>query len=289
MARVKLVFKLFAPILFSGGLLSPFSMASTQGIDAIKPFPNAKIDIKTDQQVTSHPIVSSSMKKVNGVVTADSQQWLDGLLNRRLYLLPDGKSSDQAFKFFTDQFKALGVNEVFSCDRFSCGGSNFWANNIFDISKLYGLDKEQAYFLGIKSSAKQDVYYLTYTVKRGNRREYALVDVFTFNKSVKPSSAVNGATIDLLTLPQSEKAYAESELVGKITRFNPENTWLITLQSSAAGSLPEVDQQVEALNRSGSALKAYLVGKGFSEDKIRIQTVVTKDGKPSVSFSMLKN
>ena len=74
------------------------------------------------------------------------------------------------------------LQPCFECDRFSCGESNFWANHIFKIARLYGLDKAQSYFVGSQIEAGKTVYYLVYTVRRGNKREYALVDVFTLGQ-----------------------------------------------------------------------------------------------------------
>ena len=97
---------------------------------------------------------------------------------RTLYQLPQGQSSESGYDFFIDKFAGLGVKELFSCRSFSCGESNFWANDIFNIALLYGQNRQQLYFMG----EKQGVYYSVYSVQRGNGRIYTLVDVFTSDK-----------------------------------------------------------------------------------------------------------
>ena len=94
--------------------------------------------------------------------------------------------------FNTDYFRSIGVKPLYDCQRFHCGDSNLWANNVFDIPTLYGLDKEQAYFIGIKEESGKQIYYSVYTVRRGNHRSYVLVDIFESDKKVEKESVEMG-------------------------------------------------------------------------------------------------
>lgn len=240
--------------------------------DEIAPFPNATLNLEFKQQVTSYPVISSAMKKVNGVVTADSDQWLDGSLDRKLYLLPSGRSSDEAYRFFTEQFEKLGVAPVFSCERFSCGASNFWANNVFDIARLYGLDKTQAYFLGEKKIDGKTVYYLVYTVRRGDKREYALVDIFTAGKT----KVVRSNQVVLTSLPTSSFALARSEAYKSLLKAfeNQTKPLLITVESASAERVSEVDSLSRQLQQFKSLLQSRLREDAIGSSRFRIQWLV---------------
>ncbi len=266
----------------TGAFLFPVSAFS----DDIAPFPNAVLDMELHQQVTSYPVISSSMKKVNGVVMADSEQWLDGALDRKLYLLPSGKSSDEAYRFFTRQFKQLGVEPVFSCERFSCGASNFWANNIFDIARLYGLDKEQAYYLGQKETNGKITYYLTYTVKRGNRREYALVDIFTVGKARGARS--NQVAMDDIPVNTSDLERSEAYKVLLKTLKNQAQPLLITVESASARNTSEVDRLSERLNASQNLLQSRLNDDGIDSQQFRIQTIIGDLKSASLHWQVLQ-
>ncbi|KEQ11229.1 hypothetical protein GZ78_29195 [Endozoicomonas numazuensis] len=267
-------------------LASAFFLPATVFADEIAPFPNATLDLQLKQSVTSYPVISSSMKKVNGIVTADSEQWLDGSLDRKLYLLPSGKSSDEAYRFFTEQFKKLGVTPVFSCERFSCGGSNFWANNVFDIARLYGLDKEQAYFLGQKEVDGKTAYYLTYTVRRGNKREYALVDIFTAGKA----KALKRNQVVLPTLPGSLSALASSDAYKALLKAfeNQSRPLLITVESASAGRVSEVDSLSRQLQEIQTLLQSKLREDAISSSRYRIQSIVGDQGEGTLHWQVLQ-
>ncbi|WP_422138076.1 DUF4892 domain-containing protein [Endozoicomonas sp. ALC020] len=266
----------------AGGLIASATLIA----DEIVPFPNATLNLEFEQQVTSYPVISSPMKKVNGVVTADSEQWLDGSLNRKLYQLPSGKSSDEAYRFFTDQFEKLGVTSVYSCERFSCGASNFWANNVFDVARLYGLDKTQAYFLGEKQVDGKTVYYLTYTVRRGDKREYALVDIFTAGKT----KVVRNNQVVMTTLPTSSSTLARSEAYKSLLKAfeNQTRALLITVESASAERVSEVDSLSRRLQQFKSLLQSRLREDAIGSSRFRIQWIVGDQEEAMMHWQLLQ-
>ena len=60
-----------------------FPVAGWSSATDIQDFPNASIDLQESGPVTSYPVISSTIKKVNGQVTADDEQWLNGSLERK--------------------------------------------------------------------------------------------------------------------------------------------------------------------------------------------------------------
>ena len=230
-------------VLGAGVLLIPALSAAGD----IAAYPNATLDLEVQEARSNHPLVSSSMKKVNGVVLADEQQFLNGWLDRKVYLLPSGHDSHQAFDFFTRQFEQLGVETLYGCQQFSCGDSNFWANNTFNIAKLYGLDKTQAYSIGSLVVDDQEVFYLTYTVRRGNRRVYALVDVFTPEK-VGSDRILASEEFLLNRLPADAESLKRSSSYSNLFRLlknDNSQKLLVLLESAVPESLKEIDTLID--------------------------------------------
>ncbi|MRI34382.1 hypothetical protein EOPP23_15440 [Endozoicomonas sp. OPT23] len=252
--------------------------------DDIKSFPNARIDLEESRQVTSYPIVSSTIKKVNGQVTADEEKWLSGDLERTLYLLPNGRSSEQAFEYFREQLLKLGVAPLFECDRFSCGESNFWANNIFKISRLYGLDKAQSYFVGSRLEAGKTVYYLVYTIRRGNKREYALMDVFTEGKKVSQLSSDEYS----IQLPLNAEAFKKIEAFKQVVSSAADKVALISISSSEAQNNVDLKTKLSQLTDARRAVRRALISKGVSEERFYIQTQVGQASSDSLSVLLLE-
>ncbi|MGI9276219.1 MAG: DUF4892 domain-containing protein [Endozoicomonas sp.] len=281
MARVNRSFSGVVTNLFRGFgagilLIPAFSVAGD-----LAGYPNATLDLEVQEARSNHPLVSSSMKKVNGVVLADEQKFLNGWLDRKVYLLPPGHDSDQAFDFFTRQFDQMGVETLYSCQQFSCGDSNFWANNTFNIARLYGLEKTQAYSIGSLTMDDQEVFYLTYTVRRGNRRVYALVDVFTPEKVgsdriiATEEYLLNRLPTDVESLKRSS---SYSDLLGLLKNDNSKKL-LVLLESTVPGSLKEIDTLMDTKKRFEKAVIDQLGSDGIEPKRVRIQETIRPVGE----------
>ena len=236
---------------------------------------NARLVDSVHEDRQHHPLISSAMKKVNGIIKADSEQWLNGTLSRNLYQLPDGQTSFSAYDHFTRQFEKLGVKPVYQCQRFHCGDSNFWANNVFKIPVLYGLDREQAYYIGHKTVAGQSTYYSVYTVRRGNRRTYSLVDIF------KPAGVVQASvnTSETLYNQMERQGYVylsaedKAEFVKNINNILSNHKSLdlvITLVSPKQNSIRSFDRIKRTAEFNSEELTNQLISKGISEKRFRI-------------------
>lgn len=79
---------------------------------------------------------------------------------------------------------------LFQCEGRDCGRSNTWANQIFGQALLYGRDQEQTYF----AAQVDDQLVAVYLVKRGNRRQYAHVEVWLPDVMPSLGLAVNDAS-----------------------------------------------------------------------------------------------
>lgn len=274
-------------------LLTVIMPVTTKALD-IKPYPGASVEIQINEKRNNYPLISSLMKKVNGVVLADKIQRLNGQLVRTVYQLPTGHESDDAYQFFTDQFKALSIEPMFACNSFGCGDSNFWANNIFDVSTLYGMNKEQYYYIGRKLKSEAIIYYVAYTVKRGNRRVYALVDEFAvpFVSSVGSVQQSNILKFDQ-TL-NNKNQLVQSATYQKIIKSAKEKSTnqliavieipLIMDEGAVNESLSKVDKQLKVFDDLTSLLKQQLKDDNIDEQRFRIlpSFVRTKDNQPNI-------
>ena len=241
----------------------------------LQPYPAASVSLRVDEQRSNHPIVSSPMKKVNSVVLADEMQRLDGHLERRVYQLPSGHESDDGYQFFIQQLKARNVDPLFSCDSFGCGDSNFWANNIFRVSTLYGMSREQHYFLGRKVRPEEVVYYTVYSVKRGNRRVYTLVDEFTVE-----AGAVSGRDdspmafyIDRLPVNADQLSRNDTyrEVLSALRRDGSRQLLVnIELPVILSEGVKGADEQIATRQRQQAMLQEQLKADGITSDRFRI-------------------
>ena len=250
---------LFSAALF---LLTPFSPGYATELAA---YPNAAVAQSVDEERQNHPIITDRMKRVHGVVTSDGAQWLDGQLMRSLYLLPPGHTSNQGFEFYVNSLREQGVETLFECRSFSCGASNFWANDIFAIPTLYGQDKEQAYYIG----KKQASYYTVYAVRRGNGRIYALVDTFTpfdhWNKR-NAERRVTGFVIPL-TAP-----IVKADLMPFVTqmRDNPTMKALLMIRGRMPATLTEFDTRLVQMDKLQQMLLQLLDNQEVSNTRLRV-------------------
>ncbi|WP_263079097.1 DUF4892 domain-containing protein [Endozoicomonas sp. Mp262] len=257
-------------------LLSRFA-GGDSGHDSLAELANAKLVESVSEERQQHPLIFSAMKKVNGLIKADSEQWLDGELSRKLYLLPDGLTSFSAFDHFTRQFEALGAKPVYQCQRFHCGDSNFWANNVFKLPVLYGLDREQSYYIGERSIKGQSVYYSVYTVRRGNRRSYALVDIF--KPAPEDGKSINALGVETLYSQMLHQGYAYLPVKDNEHFINDINTILsnhnslrliISIFSPKPDSIQSFDQTKKNAESHTKELTKLLVTKGIDETRFRL-------------------
>ncbi|MET4694668.1 DUF4892 domain-containing protein [Endozoicomonas lisbonensis] len=255
-------------------LLTAFIPTTATALD-LQSYPAASVSLRVNEQRSNHPIVSSPMKKVNSVVLADEMQRLDGHLERRVYQLPSGHESDDGYQFFIQQLKARNVDPLFSCDSFGCGDSNFWANNIFRVSTLYGMSREQHYFLGRKVRPEEVVYYTVYSVKRGNRRVYTLVDEFTVEAGAVSGSDDSPMAFYIDRLPVSAGQLSRNDTYREVLsalRRNDSRQLLVNIELSVVLSegVNGADEQIATQQRQQAMLQQQLKADGIASERFRV-------------------
>lgn len=248
---------------------------------SIERYPNAEIVRSAYEEKTNYPLVGSAIKKVNGVVRADEEHRLDGQWLRIIYRLPEGHASDAGFQYFSNHLKQLKVEVVYQCESRHCGPSNLWANKVFEEASLYGLDKEQFYSLNRRHIDDKTEYYVLYTVRRGNRRVYAMVDRLVVNvsqdmsaKSVRErrvsSDPLSGRYVDVVT-GKASGLISPQDIDKVMTILDGDRSIPLLL----AGALSQyqvshvpVDQQLEASRQEAKTLQVLLVEHGIPERRL---------------------
>ncbi|WP_211828209.1 DUF4892 domain-containing protein [Kistimonas asteriae] len=273
-------------ILFSLCLLSLWGsayssdMSGSANLAGIERYPNADIVRHSEGKKVNYPLVASAIKKVNGVVRADEEQRLDGAWRRVIYLMPDGHGSDASFRYFSDRLEKLGVKTLYSCEGRHCGPSNLWANKVFEEANLYGLDKDQFYLLGARTVDSHTEYYVLYTVRRGNKRVYAMLDqlivegvqerAFPTAPSSDDGLKASGMEQYWDVVVQPETGTIARQAIDKIlAHLQQDSTTTLLL----AGSVPfdrdlKLDQQIERSRQYGQALKDRLIEENVADERL---------------------
>ncbi|WP_421864141.1 DUF4892 domain-containing protein [Motiliproteus sp.] len=152
-------------------------VSGSSDLSLVQRYPNSWVVDYSQATVPEYRLATGKMKKINGVISPQSAQYLSGRLTRLTYRLPSGRSSHEAFRHFSAEFKNLGAEVLYRCEGRNCGDSDQWANYQFGIQRLYGIDREQ-YYQALRFEAEPGPLHLAfYTVKRGNKRVYVQLDL----------------------------------------------------------------------------------------------------------------
>lgn len=123
--------------------------------------------------LTDYSLPLGSVEQVNGVERLEREERITGRLTRISYRIPQGNTTRKIFGFYKTQLEMQKAEVLFSCQGRECGSSNYWANDVFDFSKLYGVERSQYYL----AARLPGVTVSMYTVERGSRKLYAHIDV----------------------------------------------------------------------------------------------------------------
>ena len=133
-----------------------------------------------EKKLENYRLALGIYKKTRNRWQPESSRRLAGKLNSQTIELSENYDPEEVFNFYRKQLLPQQTSILFSCKSRDCGSSNVWANNHFGIRQLYGLDQFQ--FYGVyqwQLEPDSPTHYITlYTVRRGNNRVYAQIDIF---------------------------------------------------------------------------------------------------------------
>lgn len=257
-------------LLLAQGVTAAEDIPGARDLDQVMRYPNAWIVDYSQASTPEYRLATGSMKKINSLVSPESELELSGRLTRITYQLPSGHSSVDAYNHFKRQFDRLAPEVLFGCEGRNCGDSSQWANAQFGISRLYGIDREQ-YYLALKLPARgaEPASYLAfYAVQRGNKRVYAQFDLIEPNSSESPNTA--GVVV---ALEQGERVFrqpgelrlAEMDALRLRMLAQPELELILVGHSDQGATL---EQQRSASLRLAEAVKQQLLAQGLDGSKL---------------------
>ncbi len=268
-------------------LLMLVSGSVTASTPDFKDYPNAETKSAGQSEKHNYPVVTSPLKKVNGQITADEEIWLDGQLDRRWLQIPAGHDSFAAFDFYERQLYAQDIKVLFQCDRYTCGESTYWANNVFGIAGLNGYDRSQSLLVAERGAGSHRVIYTLYTVQRGNRRVQVLFDQFrpdTNNATVETAAVPSKDYVlaaldsngfyDISDWPAMNQPFSETQsfkLLAEVIKSRPKQEWILVIQApSRLGQNYDLEKQLNAESAWGDRIIWAIAQSGADTSKIQI-------------------
>lgn len=138
---------------------------------------NAEVTRSENPSAESYRLVTSAIKKVDNRWRTESERVLSGHLTRTTYQLRPAVTYREARTALRQALESLPQDAVlYQCDGLDCGSSHAWANQVFNVKQLYGLDGSQFYAAFKVVTAGAVEYAGVYLVQRGNRRIHLQVD-----------------------------------------------------------------------------------------------------------------
>lgn len=171
--------------------------------------------------LTDYSLALGSVEKVNGVERLEREERITGYLKRISYRVPDGNTTRTVFNNFKEQLEKLNAEILFTCQGRECGSSNYWANDVFGFSKLYGVERSQ-YYMAAKLPGVTAVIYVT---ERGNRRIYAHIDFIETDAAARMVATIKGKGVVEL----STNSLPDMDLLGKMVEQLKKHTLDIAL------------------------------------------------------------
>jgi hypothetical protein len=258
------------------GFLSFFgcvSFVSANSTDVIIPaYPHAHLEYQRELSGEEHQFLLSTPKRINNALNIEKEVLLKGVRNNLLLSIKSAGSIKNAFTYYHTLFSEQG-EVTYSCEERACGSSNYWANSIFNESKLYGRDSEQYYLAGRLTVDEQRYFVSVYVVTNGRKQQYIYLSYVPEKKqqaSVSSAQQVNelarwqqGVLLNKPSLNEEQVAFIEEQL----NRDSALSLWVLGFSGQLGG------QNVnDSMNLSEKALKAFKVDingqLSMSDDRI---------------------
>ena len=176
--------KLFFLLLLASNLAMAADTPGSQDLQALPRFPHAEIVTYNTSADAERTYPQSSIRRISNQLRIEQPVDVAGQLTALTYQLPFGRSSAEAFTAARKALLASGAEPLFWCEGRDCGSSSQWANSIFDNSRLYGPDDQQAYLLVRLAAPQQNSLIALYGITRGNRRAYLHVEQLDASNSI---------------------------------------------------------------------------------------------------------
>lgn len=257
---------------FSGFGHASVDVAGSADVAELNRYPQSYIVEYSQARVPEYRLALGRMKKVDGVIAPEKDDYVGGQLTRITYRIPAGHDSQEVMAYVKRQLQGLPHQLLFSCDGRDCGSSNDWANKQFEIARLYGIDREQHYM--VVRLQTEDVVMVFYTVKRGNKRVYLHLDVIrskvssgqlTADELMQKLLRGERVVVSDRDWPPEELMALASTITALLKDRPLSDIWLVGHQAKRGPFVTlQNDSRVLA-----ETLKRRLVGLGIDENRLK--------------------
>jgi len=226
---------------------------------AIALYPHASLEYQKFNSGEEHRFLLSTPKRISNTLNIEKEVLLSGKRNNLLLKVKAAGTSKDAFLYY--QKLLLEQGEVsYSCEERACGSSNYWANSIFNESKLYGRDSEQYYLAGRLSVNQQNYFVSVYIVKNGRKQQFIYL---SYILDITPVSDIeNDKQADQLRKWQKgvpfERPYLDDEQLAFLSQALDSNKSL-SLWVVGFADISEGQKVTDAITVSEKALNTFSV------------------------------
>ena len=131
----------------------------------------ASLEYQKESEQKAHSFLLSTPKRISNTLQIEHKESLTGERHDLLLRIKATGTPQAAFVYYQKLFAVHGKLS-YSCEERACGSSNYWANDIFHESKLYGRDSEQYYLAGRLKIEEQGYFASVYIVTNGRKQHY---------------------------------------------------------------------------------------------------------------------
>ncbi|WP_188151157.1 DUF4892 domain-containing protein [Teredinibacter waterburyi] len=244
---------------------------------------------QSEQTNSTYRLVLSAPKKINNEWVNDRAELLRGDLRRATVELV----GQDNFQKVVDQLEAYGSSgrAIYSCTGLDCGSSNAWANEIFNVKQLYGLDQYQYYAVWELANPQANGIAVAYLVQRGNKRLYLQLEFVKLRGDQLDTLEADPSTILMqlqdkkyyvLTIPRFDgpnmKLDRHVQALANTLKRKPSLSVVLVGHDYGLGSL---QQRLDRSQAYAEALKEALVGLGIKADRLTVKGLgpLTPQGK----------
>lgn len=238
-----------------------------------------RLVFNSENNDTEYRLSLSALKTVNATIVAEREVLLSGRVERRTFEFDGTLQYREAWDLLNDALDLADYRELFSCDGLSCGSSNAWANDRFEIKQLYGLDQQQKYRALVKRGALQSEFMALYFVQRGNKRIYAQVDKIFTTQNTQEITESASTIINLLEKNafysveqnQNQEFNAQQiQLLAKALKSNPISRFYLV---GHCASFDSHEKNIECARSLADQLQKALIESGIPARRIQLHSV----------------
>lgn len=192
--------------------------------DLIDLYPRAEVVESSTAKVVDYRLATGATQKVGGRWAPERELRRGGQLSKTTLLIPEGHGPEEVFQYYRKRLAAWDGRAIYLCRQRNCGSSNSWANDVFEVKQLYGLDQDQYYgVFEVVDDSDQLNYVVLYTVMRGNKRVYAHLELLETDQESRAGVAPNPSAIAQQLREQGYYGVSGVQLENGKLVFQPEH------------------------------------------------------------------